>query len=409
MGHALTPRQAVCLVGGRGSRLGSLTDNAPKPLLAVAGRPFVDYLVSEAHRFGLDRLLLLAGYGSEAFVRRYAGRDAATPSIEVVVETSPAGTAGALVQAGDKLDASFFLLNGDSYFDFNWLALVPALEREDWTIHAALAQGVRGARYGRVEMAGQRISRFLPNGEDTLPINAGIYLVRRRILDRVRTIPCSLENEILPALAANGELLGRPAVGAFIDIGVPEDFNRAQRALPAFLRRPAVFLDRDGVINHDDGYVHLPNQVRWIDGAIDAIRWLNDEGYYVFVVTNQAGVARGYYGEMEVLALHAWMQEKFRRAGAHVDGFEYCPYHPEGTVPRYRRTSELRKPGPGMILKVQREWTTDVSESFLIGDRDIDMQAAAAAGIAAYRFPGGNLLDFVRARVPARRRIPDGG
>ena len=397
-------RQVVCLVGGRGTRLGPLTQSMPKPLLDVGGRAFLDYLIDEANRFGLERLLLLAGHNAGEVVRHYAGRVVGGLSIEVIVEAEPAGTAGALANAADALDQIFFLINGDSFFGFNWLALVPALERDDWTMHLALARGVGGGRYGRVESRGNRISCFLPKAESELPINAGVYLVRRRILERIRSVPCSLENDILPALASEGELLGLPAEGTFIDIGVPDDFARSQQAMPAFIRRPAAFLDRDGVINHDDNYVHRPEQVRWVDGAKEAIRWLNDAGYYVFAVTNQAGVARGYYGEDAVKSLHVWMQGELQSTGAHVDCFEYCPYHPEGTVMRYRRVSDMRKPGPGMILKLRKEWHVDMKGSFMIGDRDIDMQAAEAAGIAGYQFPGGNLLDFVRARVTAIRR-----
>lgn len=402
----MTVRQAVCLVGGRGTRLGALTQSTPKPLLTVGGRPFLDYLIGEASRFGLERLLLLAGHNADEVVRNYDGRVVGGLSIGVVVETTPAGTAGALVNAAQALDPVFFLFNGDSFFDFNWLALVPALAADDWTMHLALARGVRGGRYGRVETRGNRISSFLPKAESDLPINAGIYLVRRRILDRIRSIPCSLENDILPSLASEDALLGFATEGTFIDIGVPADFAHGQAAMPAFIRRPAAFLDRDGVINHDDNYVHRPEQVRWIDGAQQAIRWLNDAGYYVFVITNQAGVAHGHYGEEQVHALHAWMQHELQGVGAHIDRFEYCPYHPEGAVERYRRVSELRKPGPGMILKLRDEWPVDMDGSFMIGDRDIDMQAAAAAGIPGHLFPGGNLLDFVRTRAPAKRRNP---
>lgn len=405
----MTLRQAVCLVGGRGTRLGALTDTMPKPLLAVGGRPFVDYLIHEARRFGLERLLLLAGHEAGKVLQGYSNRRFGELLIEVRVEDRPAGTAGALSVARDVLDDTFLLLNGDSFFDFNWLSLVPALEKDDWTMHAALAQGVRGGRYGRVELDGNRISRFLPKGESDLPINAGIYLVRRRLLERIRSVPCSLENDVLPALAAEGQLLGRAAEGAFIDIGIPEDFERAQILLPTFLRRPAAFLDRDGVLNHDDNYVHRPDQVRWIEDAAAAVRWLNDVGYYVFVVTNQAGVARGYYGEAEVQALHGWMQAELHRAGAHVDAFEYCPFHPEGSVEAYRRVSDLRKPGPGMLLKIRETWDIDTSGSFMVGDKDIDMQAARAASLPGHLFRGGSLLEFVRTLAPARRRTPASG
>jgi len=398
--------QAVFLVGGLGTRLGSLTAHNAKPALEVAGKPFIRHLLGEASRFGFRKALLLCGYRAVDLRKEYDGMQLGNLQIEVAVEDAPAGTAGALALSANRLDDVFMLTNGDSFFDFNWLSLLPALSSDDWTMHIALASGIRGGRYGRVELEGDRISRFLPKGESDRPINAGIYLTRRRLLERIRAVPCSLENDILPKLAAEGELLGRPAEGAFIDIGIPEDFERAQTAMPDFLRRPAVFLDRDGVLNLDDNYVHRPDQVRWIDGAIEAVRWLNDAGYYVFVVTNQAGVARGFYGEEDVRGLHGWMQGELRRAGAHVDAFEYCPYHPEGTVEAYRRVSEFRKPGPGMILKLKQAWAIDEAKSFLIGDRESDLQAAAAAGIHGHLFSGGSLLDLVRRLAQARRRNP---
>ncbi len=393
----MTVTQAVCLVGGRGTRLGTLTDSTPKPLLEVGGRPFLDYLVHEARRFGLTRLTLLSGYQSGEIERRYDGQRFGQLAVEVVAEPEPAGTAGALVNAADKLDEAFFLLNGDSYFDFNWLSL--ATGSGDWTMHAALASGIDGSRYGRVQLDNGIVRGFQEKGASSEPINAGIYLVKRKVLDLIKALPCSLEREILPGLAARGQLRGTAAHGSFIDIGIPEDFARAQELLPSFMHRPAAFLDRDGILNRDDGYVHKAEDIVWIDGAIDAVRWLNEQGFYVFVITNQGGVAHGYYEEQHVHDLHDWMQQEMQRHGAHIDAFEHCPYHPDGVVERYRQESELRKPQPGMILKLQRDWTTDSSRSFVVGDRDTDVQAAIAAGVAGYKFAGGNLLDFLKARV----------
>jgi histidinol phosphatase-like enzyme len=100
------------------------------------------------------------------------------------------------------------------------------------------------------------------------------------------------------------------------------------------------------------------------------------------------------------------MQRELQHYGAHIDAFEYCPYHPDGVVKRYRRESDLRKPSPGMILKLQKDWDTDISRSFMIGDRDIDVHAAQAGGIAGHKFESGNLLEFVRQRASAPRRTP---
>ena len=167
------------------------------------------------------------------------------------------------------------------------------------------------------------------------------------------------------------------------------------------MSRPAAFLDRDGVINIDHGYVFEPAKLEFTPTAIEAIRLLNDAGYPVLVVTNQSGVARGMYGVAEVEAFHAHLSAKLAAAGAHIDGFYYCPYHPEGTVADYAIEHEDRKPGAGMIRRAMREWDVRAEGSFLIGDKPSDLEAAAAAGIDGYLIEPdvGDLAVQVRAAM----------
>jgi D-glycero-D-manno-heptose 1,7-bisphosphate phosphatase len=167
------------------------------------------------------------------------------------------------------------------------------------------------------------------------------------------------------------------------------------------MRRPAVFLDRDGTLNEDTGYVHRIEDFRWLSGAIAAVRRLNAAGFYVFVVTNQSGVARGLFDEAAVRDLHGWMNEELRRAGAHIDDLRYCPHHPDATVPAYRMTCACRKPAPGMILDLMRSWPVIAEASIAFGDKERDAAAGRAAGIAAEVVPAGALEDAVE-RLLAR-------
>jgi D-glycero-D-manno-heptose 1,7-bisphosphate phosphatase len=173
-------------------------------------------------------------------------------------------------------------------------------------------------------------------------------------------------------------------------------------AVNPVVRKPAAFLDRDGVINHDDGYVGTRERFRWIEGAAQGIRRLNEAGFLVFIVSNQSGIGRGLFTEDDLVKLHVWMEEELAKGGARIDDTRYCPFHPEAKLVAYRWDSDLRKPRPGMLFDLIANWPVDSKRSFLIGDKDIDMQAARSAGIEGILFPGGDLDAFVATILSKR-------
>jgi len=238
-----------------------------------------------------------------------------------------------------------------------------------------------------------------------------IAVVRRELVNHLRPV-CSLQADVLPDLLQRGLLLVTPhrnltpeqnrlhpasTPSRAADRPEPAEARQAQPAdIVVRLRRKALFLDRDGVLNLDHGYVGSRDRFEWTDGALDAIRYATGAGWHVFVVTNQSGVARGLYTEDAVRDLLDWMANEARATGGTIDDVRFCPFHPEATLDAYRHAHPWRKPLPGMLLDLIRAWQLDPGRAVMVGDQATDMQAAAAAGVAGYLFHGGNLFDFLR-------------
>jgi len=397
-----TIRQCAILAGGLGTRLGAITETTPKPILDVGGRPFLFWLMREMLRFGVEEFVLLTGHLSdsvEASVRSVAATLPRPVTLQFSVEPVRAGTGGALHHAATLLNERFLLCNGDSLFDCNLATLLLEAAADDpgCVGHMLLRRIEDASRYGVVSLESNRISAFHARPPAGTPgtINAGVYVFERTILDHVTPI-CSLERDVLPGLAASGGLSGTLADGWFIDIGIPEDLARARAELRDRLTRPAVFFDRDGVLNIDHGHVGTRDRWEWIAGAKEAIGLATRSGRHVFVVTNQSGVARGFYNEAAVHALLTWVAEEVRLAGGTIDDFRYCPHHPEAGSPPYRRFCDCRKPAPGMLRELVSAWDLDPAACVMIGDKETDMEAARAVGISGHLFTGGRLDTFLR-------------
>ncbi len=368
---AATVRQAVLLVDGL------LARHALRP---CGGRPFLAWQMRELARFGVTDVLLLTGPEPAAWEAALPGLAAALPrpmTVRCVPSPAASGADGALLRARPLLDQRFLLCRGTSLFDGN-LADLLAEAADD----PAPCRTVSTPAHGLAA-----------------PVDAGVRLLRQDLL-----APGSpLQADAMPALAASGRPAATVVPGCRFDLEAPGGLARARAALPARLHRPALLLDRDGTINVDHGYVGTPERWEWMPGAAAAIAAATRAGWHVFVVTNQSGIARGLFDEAAVEALHAMMQDAVHRAGGTIDDIRTCPWHEHAVVERFRKASDWRKPGPGMILDLIARWELDPGRCVLVGDQPTDMQAAAAAGIASRLFEGGDLRHVVAPLLEAGR------
>ena len=394
--------ECVVLAGGMGTRLRNVVADLPKCLAPVAGRPFLDWLTDALEAGGFDHIILSLGYRHEA-VEAWAQTRSNGARISWVVEAEPLGTGGgvrlALQQAKEN---DVFILNGDTFFGVDFAAM-SAFHRETGARATLALKPMRDFdRYGEVTCDNKgRITAFHEKQPCAAGlINGGVYLLQR---DALRNMPdrFSLEKDFFEPLAAAGRLAGFRSEGYFIDIGIPADYERAQRDFAAGAWQPypydALLLDRDGVLNvlRPGDYVKSWDEFVFCDGALEALRLLNPLFRRIVLVTNQRGVGRGRMTAADLAAIHTQMLSCIREAGGRIDRI-YCCTASDDADPR-------RKPNTGMAQEVRTDFPDiDFARSLAVGDSDSDREFARRAGIPFYRITDSDsLLSLARQLTPS--------
>jgi histidinol phosphatase-like enzyme len=289
------------------------------------------------------------------------------------------------------------MMNGDALFDINLRALEQASRQSGAMATLALRSVPDAARYGRVIEEHGKVVAFLekdPSRSGPGVINGGIYVLSREILDLVLNLPCSLEQDTFPALVKRGRIRGKEFDGYFLDIGLPETLEQGHRELPKVRARPAAIFYRDALVDFAGGDF---GAFQWRQGAVEAIRTLNDRGYYVLVTSDRSGSAGRTQGAGDAFRLNAAMQAQLATEGAHIDRFARGFDLSAGMAPGQAIGDAKGKRNSSPLLEAMKEWPIVGERSFYIGATGDDIEAARSAGILGHVYDGGDLARFVHS------------
>jgi histidinol-phosphate phosphatase family protein len=371
-------------------------------MVTIGGRPNLEHQILLARRYGFTSVLLLVSHLADRIESHFGCGKRFGLEISYCAEDPPLGTAGALHHAGELLQDRFLVLYGDIFIECDlarlWayhanspalatLVVHPNDHPDDSDLVEADADGTISAIYPKPRPENQ----YLPNR-----VNAGAAVIERKILTMIPSGQhLDLARDIFPALARDGRLRAYHSAEYFKDFGTPDrlarvrlDFESGKAArLSRGHLRPAVFLDRDGVINEEVSHLSNPAQMELISGSAESIRRLNEAGYLAIVVTNQPVVARGECNLAALRLIHNKMETLLGREHAWIDALYFCPHHPDkgfaGEVPELKFDCGCRKPKTGMFEQAIRDWNISLAGSYGIGDSRRDVIAARRMGIVA--------------------------
>ena len=378
-------KEAIILAGGLGTRLRGVVPDLPKCMAPVAGQPFLKHVIRYFLSQGVERFIFSLGYKHE-LIEQFLNDEFATLNYQCSVEEEALGTGGAIQLACKRtIEKNVLIANGDTIFKagLQMAASFHIEKKADCTLLLKTMQN--SDRYGTVELDTDftvknfREKQLLQSGD----INAGIYILNvERFLAKGFPEKFSFEKDYLERYYPEKTISGVIQEGYFIDIGIPEDYQRAQEELkqiPLHLENVndgwTIFLDRDGVINYEkeNNYILNWDEFEFYPGVTDAIRILSKRFNKVVVVSNQRGVGRGLMTEEDLLDIQQRMRLKIAEDGGRIDKIYYCT----ATEPNHF----YRKPNPGMALQATRDFPSiDLSKSIMVGNKSSDMQFGRNAG-----------------------------
>ncbi|MAR25840.1 MAG: hypothetical protein CMC50_00200 [Flavobacteriaceae bacterium] len=391
-------KDVVILVGGLGTRLGSITKNTPKPLLKINNICFLDQLICKLIKYNFKNIYLMCSYKKERFFNKYHNVFIHKTRIICIDEGKAMGTGGALFKIRNKIKNNFILLNGDTFFDidFNILKNKQLNKKNVFMCITYKKNTINNFKLNNIYI-NKGVVSF--SNKKTNFTNGGIYLINNLILKKIKNKYCSFENDILKSEINKNKVIGNIFKDNFIDIGSHKKLNFLNKN-PNIIKNKCFFLDRDGVINKERGYITNFKKFTFLNGVKKAIHFLNKKRYLVIIITNQAAIGKGIITEKQLKIIHNKMRKELLLINkACVDDIYYAPYFKNSKKLIYRKNKYDRKPNPGMIIKAEKKWNIDLSSSIFIGDKLTDKQAAIKSNLRFYYKKDVSLYKQVRSII----------
>lgn len=411
--------KTVIMAGGRGTRIASVANDVPKPMINICGKPILEHQIDNLKACGLTDIILVIGYLGEKIKDYFGDGSRFGVCIEYFIEDHPLGTAGALFKM-PQLTEDFLLLCGDVIIDVDFNRFIAFhREKKAW---ASLVAHPNGHPYDSSllvteieapKMAGgmpvdtHQVICWMAKEDERLyyknRVNAGIELISPELLKETMKnfVPrhpetpdkIDLDRDVLKINIGSGRIYAYDTPEYVKDMGTPDRFFEAENDIKTGKvhahnlknRQKAIFLDRDGTINKMVGFITKPEQFELLPGVAKAIKAINKSGYLAIVITNQPVIARGDCTFEQLQTIHNKMETELGKEGAFVDAIYVCPHHTDkgfsGERPEYKCDCDCRKPKPGLLLQAAKDFNIDLSQSYMIGDSDRDVKAGKNAGV----------------------------
>lgn len=393
--------KVVIIAGGKGKRIASLASEIPKAMIPIDGKPILEYQIELAKRYGFYEIIIIIGHLGEKIQDYFGDGKNSGVSIIYFKETTPLGTAGAIAELGEILTEDFFAFYGDTIMDIALDQMVDFHKYHHADCTLFLHPNDHPYDSDLVELGLEnKITHFYskPHSENLICrnlVNAALYILSPKVIPLIpKGVKSDFAKNIFPlCIEKKLKLYGYVSPEYIKDMGTPDRYKKVCNDLLSGKvarlnrenKRPAIFLDRDGVIIREVNLLFRPEQLEMIEGVPEAIKYINEKGYLVIVVTNQSVIARNLCSIEELEYLHKIIETLLGRNHAYIDAIYYCPHHPDGGYPEERKEYKIvcncRKPKPGMLLKAVKDWNIDIANSYMIGDTNSDIITGKNAGV----------------------------